>query len=88
MPIAGGPARRLIRAARTASDAPVWSSDGATPAVPDEEHGLWLVTVQNGHARRVAVDPITVIRDPCFSPTGDASPTAPRARPVPTRWSG
>lgn len=38
--------------------------------MPDEEHGLWLVTLRDGQVRRVAMDPIATIGDAVFSPDG------------------
>ncbi len=70
VPISGGSVQHLTRAARTAFNTPVWAPDGTKLAVPDEEHGLWLVAIGDGQARRVAEDPIAAIRDPRFSPDG------------------
>ena len=53
-----------------AFDTPVWAPDGTRLAVPDEEHGLWLVATGDGQARRLAVDPFAVIGDARFSPDG------------------
>ncbi|NPD68676.1 hypothetical protein HN018_22940 (plasmid) [Lichenicola cladoniae] len=70
VPIAGGPVQRLTHAAWAAFATPIWSPDGTTLAVPDEEHALWLVAPRDGHARRVAMDPIATIGDADFSPDG------------------
>ena len=70
VPIAGGPVQRLTHVAGTAFATPIWSLDGTTLAVPDEEHALWLVTPRDGQARRVAMDPIATIGDATFSPDG------------------
>jgi tricorn protease len=69
-PLGGGPVRQLTRATGSVFGTPSWSLDGMTLAVPDEEHGLWLVAANGTVARRVAIDPIAAIRDPCFSPDG------------------
>ena len=66
----GGAVRRLTGVAGSVFGTPVWSPNGAMLAVPDEEHGLWLVALDGAPARRIAVDPIAAIRDARFSPDG------------------
>ena len=69
-PLTGGAVRRLTLVKGTVFGKPIWSPEGAMLAVPDEEHGLWVVAAAGASGRRVATDVNAVIRDAIFSPDG------------------
>ena len=69
-PAGGGAEKRLTHFVNGVFYAPVWSSDGASLAVADAEHGLWWVHRSGAPPRLVARDDAAEIRDAAFSADG------------------
>lgn len=69
-PAFDGPERLLTRSHAGYFYTAVWSPAGDRLAVPDANHGLWLIATDGRSASLVARDPYAEIRDAAFSPDG------------------